>query len=153
METKQYCFDYTACSDSEKLPGEDRALIARAREACAGAHAPYSHLRVGAALRFAGGEMLAANNQESEAFPSGMCAERALLYFALGNHPGRRIEALAVASNPAKGVCTPCGACRQIIYEAEKRQSSPIRVIMAGAASATVAERAADLLPFAFHLD
>ncbi len=153
METKKHSFEYTAYASLEELNPAARELVARARAACSGAYAPYSHFRVGAALRLEGGEILTASNQESEVLPEGICAERALLHYVLGNRPGVRIEALAIASEPAQGECTPCGACRQVIVEAQKRQQAPLRVIMAGAETASVVEDARTLLPFAFTLD
>lgn len=153
MEKKKYVFDYVSYASLDGLPERDRMLVGRAREACASSYAPYSGFRVGAALRLADGGIRVASNQESEVLPSGMCAERALLYYVQGHDPGQPIEALAIASDPAQGECYPCGACRQVLFDTEKRQGAPIRVIMAGAGSATVVASARDLLPFTFILE
>jgi cytidine deaminase len=134
------------------LTSADRALVEAAERATQKAHAPYSNFRVGAAARLASGEIIWATNCESEVFPSGMCAERSLLYFVASNHAHDKIEALAIASSPSERECYPCGACRQALLDAERRQSSPIRIIMAGADSATVVESAEALLPFTFKL-
>ena len=96
--------------------------------------------------------MLSAGNQESEVFPSGMCAERSLLYYVQSNRPGKRIQAIAIVSDPSHRECTPCGACRQVIADTEKRQGTPIRIVMCGPQSATVVPSAATLLPFTFEL-
>ena len=98
-------------------------------------------------------EILTASNQESEVFPSGMCAERSLLYYVQANRPGRTIRTMAIASAPSPRECTPCGACRQVIADAEKRQQAPIRIVMSGAGRAIVVEEAKLLLPFTFELE
>lgn len=144
------CFDhFTALND---LPTADRALVEAARQATALAHAPYSNFRVGAAARLQSGEIVVAANCESEVFPSGMCAERVLLYNLQTNYGKYRIEALAIASQPDEHECYPCGACRQSLLDAERRQQSPIRVIMSSRTTATVVASAATLLPFSFRL-
>ena len=134
------------------LPDADRALVEAATLAYEKAVAPYSGFRVGAAARLCSGEIISAANCESEVFPSGMCAERSLLYFHASNYPHSSIEALAIASSPSERECYPCGACRQALLDTERRQGSPLRIIMAGAESATVVESAQTLLPFTFKL-
>ena len=46
----------------------------------------------------------------------------------------------------------PCGACRQVILDVQRRQGVPIRLIMSGNGSASVVESADALLPFTFQL-
>ncbi|MBR2866833.1 MAG: cytidine deaminase [Alistipes sp.] len=130
----------------------DRQLIREAEEATATANAPYSHFHVGAAVRLKSGRTLHASNFESEVYPAGLCAERSLLFFVEANYADDPVEALAIASNPSERECYPCGQCRQVIVDVERRQKSPIRVIMTGAGSATVVDSAEKLLPFTFKL-
>ncbi|MBQ2429293.1 MAG: cytidine deaminase, partial [Alistipes sp.] len=59
---------------------------------------------------------------------------------------------MAIASDPSERECYPCGACRQVMLDAERRQQSPIRIIMAGGGTASVVESAEVLLPFTFKL-
>lgn len=136
----------------EALPDTDKSLVEAAMQATEKAFAPYSKFRVGVAARLSSGEIISAANCESEVFPSGMCAERSLLYFAASNHANLKIEALAIAFSPSERECYPCGACRQALLDAEHRQATPIRIIMASAESATVVESAQTLLPFTFKL-
>jgi cytidine deaminase len=98
------------------------------------------------------GKILCGSNQESEVFPAGMCAERSLLFHAGACHADDPIEALAIASEPSERECYPCGQCRQVLLDAERRQRSPIRIIMSGAGGATVVDSAVRLLPFTFQL-
>lgn len=143
---------YQRFASLEQLPEADRELVAAAFEAAKRAYAPYSEFRVGAAARLRSGRVIVAANCESEVFPSGMCAERSLLYHYASNFASDPIEAMAIASDPSSRECYPCGACRQVIVDTEQRQQSPIRLVMAGGGTATVLERSQWLLPFTFKL-
>ena len=136
----------------DTLPTSDSELVKAAFEATTQAYAPFSGFKVGAAARLRSGEIITAANCESEVFPSGLCAERSLLYHYATNHADNPIEAMAIASNPSERECYPCGACRQVMLDTENRQQSPIRIIMAGGGTATVVKSAKDLLPFTFKL-
>ena len=136
----------------DTLPNSDSELVKAAFEATQQAYAPFSGFKVGAAARLRSGEIITAANCESEVFPSGLCAERSLLYHYATNHADNPIEAMAIASNPSERECYPCGACRQVMLDTENRQQSPIRIIMAGGGTATVVNSAKDLLPFTFRL-
>jgi cytidine deaminase len=136
----------------DTLPTSDSELVKAAFEATTQAYAPFSGFKVGAAARLRSGEIITAANCESEVFPSGLCAERSLLYHYATNHADDPIEAMAIASNPSERECYPCGACRQVMLDTENRQQSPIRIIMAGGGTATVVKSAKDLLPFTFRL-
>lgn len=136
----------------DTLPTSDSELVKAAFEATTQAYAPFSGFKVGAAARLRSGEIITAANCESEVFPSGLCAERSLLYHYATNHANNPIEAMAIASNPSERECYPCGACRQVMLDTENRQQSHIRIIMAGGGTATVVKSAKDLLPFTFRL-
>ncbi len=151
MELKRE-ITYAKFESFDELPQADRELVERARRAAEGSYSPYSNFKVGAALRLRSGEILTDANVESEVFPQGMCAERTLLYHAAASYGVEVIEAIAVSSISSDNECYPCGACRQTLVDAESRQSSPIRIIMAGSHSASVVESASVLLPFTFKL-
>ena len=144
--------NYIKAEHIEDLPLADRELIAEAQKATELAYAKYSGFHVGAAVRLRSGKVMRAANSESEVFPSGLCAERSLLYYVEANHADDPVEALAIASNPSERECYPCGGCRQVILDVERRQGSPIRVIMSGNGSASIVESAQLLLPFTFQL-
>ena len=149
---QQFSFEYTHYESVAALSEADRALVEAAREATQKAHPPYSHFHVGAAARLASGRILTGSNSESEVFPAGLCAERSLLFYVESNYANDPIVALAIASNPSERECYPCGQCRQVIVDVERRQQSPIRVIMSGNGTATVVDSAELLLPFTFKL-
>lgn len=152
MGNQIFSFDFQHYDSLENLPKIDKSLVMRAREACETSFSPYSNFKVGAAVLLENGEILTASNQESEVFPSGICAERSLLYYIQANHRDIKILTIAITSDPAVKECYPCGACRQVIVDTEKRQSADIKVIMCGGDSATILEKAQLLLPFTFEL-
>lgn len=149
---KTLAITYYHFDSLESLPKADWELIEAARKATEKAFAPYSNFKVGAAALLRSGEVVSAANCESEVYPSGLCAERVLLYHLQINHADDPIVAFAIASVPAERECYPCGSCRQTLLDAQKRQQSPIRIIMSSAESATVVDSAEELLPFSFKL-
>lgn len=101
-------------------PSPDPALEAlydHAREAALHSYSPYSHFRVGAALRLSNGEVVTGTNVENISFGLTICAERSALVRAVAQFgPEIRIEAVAVA-NLNDAASPPCGACRQVLAE------------------------------------
>ena len=152
--TMEKCLElkYIHAESIDALSAADRELIAEAQKATEKAYAAYSNFRVGAAVRLRSGKIMHGANSESEVFPSGLCAERSVLYYVEANHADDPVEALAIASNPSERECYPCGGCRQVILDVERRQGSPIRVIMSGNGTASIVESAELLLPFTFKL-
>ena len=149
---KTLAITYHHFDSLESLPKADKELIEAARKATEKAFAPYSEFRVGAAALLRSGEVVSAANCESEVYPSGLCAERVLLYHLQINHADDPIVAFAIASAPAERECYPCGSCRQTLLDTQKRQQSPIRIIMSSQESATIVDSAEELLPFSFKL-
>ena len=99
-------------------PGEARErLLQAARSAMEIAYAPYSNFRVGAALLTENGEIFVGCNVENASYGMTNCAERTAIFAAIAKSgPKLNIQAIAVVND--KGVpCSPCGACRQVIYE------------------------------------
>lgn len=91
------------------------ALIRMAREAYQHAYVPYSHFPVGAALLTDRGEIVTGCNVENASYPLGMCAERTAIGAAVSQGAGK-VVAIAVSA-PKAQPCSPCGACRQVLYE------------------------------------
>ncbi len=151
MERKvELTYDYYASPD--ELSGEDMELVIAARQAAHRSFAIYSNFSVGAAARLESGVVVSAANVESEVYPSGICAERNLLFNAATSYPTDPIKALAIVSTSTSDECYPCGMCRQVLVDTERRQGGKIRVIMAGDRTATAVESAHMLLPFTFVL-
>jgi cytidine deaminase len=81
------------------------------------AHAPYSNFRVGAAILLADGKIFSGCNVENASYGMTNCAERTAIFSAVARL-GPKIEIRAVAvANDHEVACSPCGACRQVIYE------------------------------------
>ncbi|MDE6778227.1 MAG: cytidine deaminase [Alistipes sp.] len=149
---KKFVFEYEHYDSPELMPEADRLAVAEAEKAVGTANATYSNFKVGAAARLRSGKYLYGSNFESEVYPAGLCAERSLLFHAFACHADDPIETLAIASLPSERECYPCGQCRQVLVDAERRQGSPIRIIMSGGGSASVVDSAEKLLPFTFIL-
>lgn len=140
-----------------ELPDDDLQLLELAEESIEAAYAPYSHFKVGAALRLKGGKLITGNNQENAAYPSGLCAERVAMYYAGSQYPGQTIESIAVAARSEDFIIhevAPCGACRQAMAEYQAQQKTPMRVIMKGEKGhIQVVNSIDDLLPLMFHAE
>lgn len=96
---------------------ERQILLQHARKAMKQAHAPYSKFRVGAALLTTKGRVFSGCNVENASYGMTNCAERTAIFTAVAQL-GSKMEIRAVAVTNAQGVpCSPCGACRQVIYE------------------------------------
>ncbi len=92
-------------------------LVAAARRAMKNAHAPYSKFKVGAALLTTKGRIFSGCNIENASYGMTNCAERTAIFTAVGQlGPKMEIRAIAVTNNQ-NAPCSPCGACRQVIYE------------------------------------
>jgi cytidine deaminase len=114
----------------------DEELIAAAREAALKAYAPYSRFSVGCAIESIDGQVVTGVNVENACYRLGVCAEQsalsaAHLAFGLAN-----VARIAVAGGDRSGaslageiVCTPCGGCRQAIYEASCLSARDIEII------------------------
>ena len=102
----------------KKLPAGTRARLVRAaRAAMKNAYAPFSHFNVGAAILTSRGDMFAGCNVENSSYGMTNCAERTAIFSAVAaKGPGLEIVAVAV-TNAQNVPCSPCGACRQVIYE------------------------------------
>ena len=96
---------------------ERKRLLDAARAALRQAYAPYSKFQVGAALLSEAGKLYSGCNVENASYGLTICAERAAICAAIAAEgAGLRIRALAVL-NGNDAPCSPCGACRQVMFE------------------------------------
>jgi cytidine deaminase len=105
-------------STKKNVPNkQNERLLRTARRAMKHAYAPYSQFRVGAALLTSKGKVFTGCNVENASYGLSNCAERTAIFAAIAHSgPGLNIRAIAVVND--QGVpCSPCGACRQVIYE------------------------------------
>ncbi|HWM19631.1 MAG TPA: cytidine deaminase [Ilumatobacteraceae bacterium] len=81
----------------------------------ANAHVPYSHFRVGAAVRSATGRVYVGCNVENAAYPQGLCAEASAIAAMVSAGDRELAVVLTVCDGDMLSTC--CGGCRQKIRE------------------------------------
>jgi len=154
MSKKTLSFDYEEFSSVSEMLPEDQELVAAALEAQKGSYSPYSEFQVGAALKLDNGVVVKGANQENVAYPSGLCAERSAMFWAGANYPDAVMETLVVAGANKGVLCespaSPCGACRQVMAEYQKKQGKPMKIILVGSKRIRKFKCVDDLLPFIF---
>lgn len=141
----------------EELTEEDRYLIDAACEATKRSYTPYSHFSVGAAALLANGVTITGTNQENAAYPSGICAERTTLFYANSQYPDQAVKTLAIAARTEQDFLEtpipPCGACRQVLLETEKRFGEPMRILLYSKKEIYILKGISGLLPLSFDGD
>ncbi|HYJ51693.1 MAG TPA: cytidine deaminase [Allosphingosinicella sp.] len=134
-------------------------LIEQARAAALKAYAPYSKFSVGCAIESVDGEVVLGANMENACYRLGICAEISALTAARQAFGLDKVARVAVAgghvgSNGAlagASPVTPCGGCRQAIYEAADLSGLDIEVISSnGDGTETIVRTIRTLLPDGF---
>jgi cytidine deaminase len=138
------------------LSASERRLIVSARDASMNAYAPYSGFAVGAAVRTQSGAVFTGANLENAAYGLGICAEVAAVSSA-NSAADYHIEAIAIVGHKftdpqdASQVVTPCGRCRQLIFEASQIARTDVRVFSCSGDLEHIREAViSELLPEAF---
>lgn len=139
----------------DELAITEKEYMLQAVEIRKKAYAPYSNFQVGAAIVLDNGVVLQGSNQENAAYPSGLCAERVVIFYAGANYPNNKIEKLFISATPSDRESDtpipPCGACRQSIAEYEIKQDLPIEIYFMGAKGQIYkSDSLKNLLPFMF---
>jgi cytidine deaminase len=98
------------------LSPEDEELLSAAESVREHAYAPYSRYTVGAAIDDGDGNIFLGANIENASYGLTLCAERAAVAAAVAAGSKRRFDAIAIAG-PGGTLCSPCGACRQVLAE------------------------------------
>ncbi len=126
---------------------ERTRLFEVAKEALAHAYAPYSGIKVGAAVLTEQGQVYSGVNVENASYGLTLCAERVAIAAAVAAvGPGMRIKAIAVVGD-RPGPLAPCGACRQVIHE-----FGPEALVIFPGEKGLVEVPITELLPQAFRL-
>ncbi|MGA8439119.1 MAG: cytidine deaminase [Candidatus Sulfotelmatobacter sp.] len=104
--------------NKKTMPAAEPAKLLRsAKKAMKNAYAPYSKFRVGAAILLSNGQIFSGCNVENASYGMTNCAERTAIFAAVAElGPEIEIRAVSVV-NDQDVPCSPCGACRQVIYE------------------------------------
>jgi cytidine deaminase len=120
------------------------ALIAAANKVRENAHAKFSNFKVGAAVRTPSGKVFTGCNIENATYGLTVCAERVAIFKAISEGE-RRFNAIAVVTD-TETLTSPCGACRQIIWEF----CGDVPVILANLRGKTEVLRMSQLFPKPF---
>ena len=154
MSKRTLTINYEEYDSVAQMSPEDQELVAQALEAKKGSYSPYSQFQVGAALRLENGQIVKGANQENAAYPSGLCAERTAMFWAGANYPDAAMLSLAIVASDHGVLCespaSPCGSCRQVMAEYQKKQGKPMEVILVGSKRIRKFACVDDLLPFIF---
>jgi cytidine deaminase len=156
MRQRQFQTNFISYYSIEELPKEYQALLNLAKESLEHSYSPYSNFKVGAAALMKNGKMYGGSNQENAAYPLCLCAERVTLSAAESQSPNVPIEAMAITvKNPNQIInspAMPCGSCRQVLCETERKHKNEIEIIIQGEVGEIfVFKTAKDLLPFSFN--
>lgn len=119
-------------------------LIDAARQATKLSYAPYSGFHVGAAALTDGGEVVVGCNIENAAYSPTVCAERVAVFSARAQGKGK-IVAVAIVT-PSGATCTPCGTCRQVLWELARHAD----IVLEDGKGGYFTQRPQALLPQAF---
>lgn len=122
----------------------DPDLLAAAKTAFDRAYAPYSNFQVGAALLGTDGKIYAGCNVENASYGLSRCAEQTAIQKMVSE--GVRGFSKAVVYTLASPPSSPCGACRQILFEFGENAE----VVMVNDKNETRVFTVSELLPAGF---
>lgn len=132
--------------EQQQAAGLIRAAFAARRFA----YTPYSHFKVGAALLAKDGRVFSGCNIESASYTPTCCAERTALFKAVSEGVTDFAAIAIVGSREGEVnrlVTSPCGVCRQALYEFGGPE---LTVIMAKSEQDYLQTTLGELLPYGF---
>jgi len=110
------------------------SLLAAAVQVAANAYAPYSKFAAGAAVEARDGSVFVGTNMENASYGLSICAEVGAMQAAVAAGKHSQIVRMAVVGGLIEAglrngeVVTPCGRCRQVIFEASVLSGTDIEV-------------------------
>jgi len=119
-------------------------LVKQATVAMERALANSSKFKVGVALLTKNQKIYQGCNIETITSNLGVCAERVALFKALSEGE-REFKVMAIVASSGQ-VCTPCGICRQLLWEF----APELEIIMVDRHGRTLVKQMRDLLPLPF---
>ena len=122
-------------------------LLEKAKEVSQNAYAPYSKFLVGACALYESGNTYTGCNVENASYGLSLCAERNAMSNAIAAGEKSELKAIAIYS-PNKKMCTPCGACRQWMFEFSEK----VDVILEDENNEIKIINISELLPYVFKL-
>lgn len=121
-------------------------LLEAVRRAYENAYAPYSRFRVGAALRADDGTLYPGANVENSSYGLSRCAEQSAVQALIS--AGHRNFTQAVVLTATQQPSSPCGACRQVLFEF----SPEAELFLVSTSGEAIRTTVRDLLPAGFRL-
>lgn len=149
-------FEFETFDKMVDLPLTAKLLLEKAITAISLSYSPYSNFKVGVAAITNKNNIVLAANQENASYGVTICAERVALSVLLSQYHGEYFTHLAVTSiggttNSKSKAVSPCGVCRQALFEHEQQFNHKISVILGGDTGTTyIVPCASSLLPLAF---
>ncbi len=147
--------DYHVIEKPDLLIDTDRILMEHARLALNNSYSPYSNFKVGAAIALQSGQIITGFNIENASYPVCLCAEQTTLAAVKTQFHGHVMVSMAITvqnkNQTVNSPATPCGQCRQLLFEQEKTNGRPIRLILQGETGPIwLFDSVSLLLPFGF---
>lgn len=141
----------------ELLNPEVKELLDAAQKVSFKAYNKYSKFYVGAAVRTISGNMYLGTYLDNASSGLTICAEPAAI-MAANTNSDFRIESIAIVGGPmdrkSNNPITPCGRCRQIIFEASLVSSRNIAIYCSDLNFSNILiTNIEELLPLAFMRD
>lgn len=142
---------YVSFKDLDKV---QQRLLNAAEEAMKNAYCPYSKFRVGAAILTIDHTIITGSNVENASYGATICAERAAILRANAMEK-RFYEKIAIIAKgedfDTKKPVSPCGDCRQMLYESSQIADKDLEIIMSTTnKESIIISSIEELLPFAF---
>jgi len=140
------------------LTQSSKALIQEAKTIMHNAYNIYSHFYVGASARSKSGKIFTGTNVENASLGLTICAEPAALLQAFSEGEPEIVEMAVVGGTSPEmeggNIATPCGRCRQIIYEVSQISKTDIVIYCCNPDLSKVKRTTiSDLLPLPFGPD
>ncbi len=122
-------------------------MLQEAKKVITNAYAPYSQFHVAACIRSDQDHYFSGCNVENAAYGLTQCAEANAIGTMIASGD-KRIQEILILGNTAS-LCTPCGACLQLIYEFATAET---QVHLATPQGVQMTAPFGDFLPYPFQL-
>ncbi len=138
----------------QKLKKIEQSLLQKAFGAMDNSYNPYSKFYVGAAILDSENKIFVGTNVENAAYGNTICAECSALTSARAGGVKKIIKIAVIGKSFKKAVLdpvSPCGSCRQMIFEVSQVSGNDIEVIMSNTKmDKIIIAKISELLPLGF---
>jgi cytidine deaminase len=96
------------------------------------AYVPYSHFKVGAAIKFTHSSTITGGcNVENGSYGATICAERGAIMKAIAEEGAGKLEYVVVVTDTKEPV-SPCGMCQQVLGEFATAETRILMITLGG---------------------